>query len=80
MVFTYLLLLVAALTFFVSFSHLCKLLALINLVQEAQDQGTLPDRGVVSEIDKVFTILCYLVGSAIAVIYLFKILYEKSLI
>lgn len=78
--FSYLLLLAAAVTFYMAFSHVCKMLALINLIEEAQTEGRTPDQNVLSEVDRTFTILCYLFGAAATIIYFFKILYEKSLI
>lgn len=78
--YSYLLLLVAAVTFYMTFSHVCKMLVLINLIEEAQTEGRAPDRHVLSEVDRTFTILCYLFGAAVTIIYFFKILYEKSLI
>lgn len=77
MICTYLLSIAAAATIGLAFSNGCKMMALLNLFDEAQKDGLIPDRKAMSEIDKVFSILCYLLGVALTLFFFLKILYEK---
>lgn len=78
MIVPYLLLTAAsAVIIFLAFSKGCKLMALINHLEQAKRENTSPDDRVFTEVDKVFTVLCYLLGATLAIFFLFKILYEQ---
>jgi hypothetical protein len=79
MIVTYLLLAaVSAAVIFFAISKGCHLMALINILEEAQRESTVPDQRVITEVDRVFTLLCYLVGVTLFILFLIKILYEQQ--
>lgn len=57
--------------------HSCKLMAMIKEIDEAREDGLMPKRHLILEIDRSFTALCYLLGIAVTILFFFKILYEK---
>ena len=77
MIVPYLLLTATTVVIFLAFSKGCKLMALINILEEAKRESAIPDEKVITEVDKVFTVLCYLLGATVTIIFLFKVLYEK---
>lgn len=79
MLILYLVLAAAAITTVaLGFYHGCKLLAILDEVYAAQKEGLYPKQQIINEIDHAFNILCYLLGVALAIAYLFKILYEHN--